>query len=342
MQWQQRRVAVALPSLSQCWQRKHLCVVVVVVRPSLSPLVGQRHQKRQPRQQRWLSRQYLRPEERGQHDLIARRNKKKQCHHCHSRCLRRDEDAALQYFCGAGNARVFALCCCCCHPVVFVSAHGRRNQQPTKPLREEEEDLMSWLTPAFLVLPKMKTIKNWKVYGLFSILSVFSSSHRIQHRSWRLFLIVWPTYFLGVVRNHVSLGSPNHNLHTRSYRGILCMYLWYSKKKGVNVSNPWHKNTVSGLVLCHHDSEMLAKSADIWLSGQHVANMLPTFPARALSKKKGLLLQKLRNNSPRMRICVSVKPQATIPHHRQILHYCTEQKWSTMLYKISMRIWKYS
>ncbi len=88
---------------------------------------------------------------------------------------------------------------------------------------------------------KRRQEKNWKIYRLFCIISVFSSSHRIQHCSWRLFFIMWPTYFLGVVRNHVSLGSPNLNPHTRSYRGILRMYLWYSKKKGVNVCNPQHK-----------------------------------------------------------------------------------------------------
>jgi hypothetical protein len=32
--------------------------------------------------------------------------------------------------------------------------------------------------------------------------------------------------------------------------------------------------------LCRHDREMSAKSADIWLSGQHVADILPTFPAK--------------------------------------------------------------
>jgi hypothetical protein len=118
------------------------------------------------------------------------KKKQKQCHHCRLRCLCCDDFAALHFFCSAGNTRVFALCCCCCHLVVFVSAHVRRNQQPTKPLREEEEDLMSWLTPAFLVLPKTQTRKNWKVYHLFCILSVFSSSHRIQNRSWQLFFIV--------------------------------------------------------------------------------------------------------------------------------------------------------
>ena len=72
----------------------------------------------------------------------------------------------------------------------------------------------------------------------------------------------------------------HHNPHTSSYRGILRMYLWYFKWKGVNVGNPWHKNTVSELDLCCHDREMLAKSANIWLSGQHVANMSATFSAK--------------------------------------------------------------
>jgi hypothetical protein len=58
------------------------------------------------------------------------------------------------------------------------------------------------------------------------------------------------------------------------------MYLWYSKKKGVNVGNPRHKNTVLESVLCCHDREMSAKSANVWLSGRHVADMLPTFPAK--------------------------------------------------------------
>jgi hypothetical protein len=58
------------------------------------------------------------------------------------------------------------------------------------------------------------------------------------------------------------------------------MYLWYSKKKGVNVGNPRHKNTVSESVLCRHDREMPDKCANIWLSGQHVTDMSPTFPAK--------------------------------------------------------------
>jgi hypothetical protein len=46
----------------------------------------------------------------------------------------------------------------------------------------------------------------------------------------------------------------------------------------------------------------------------------------AWSKRKGLSLHQPRNNFPRMRICISVKPQAKIPHQRQILHHSTEQK----------------
>ena len=139
-----------------------------------------------------------------------------------------------------------------------------------QPLHEEEEDLTSWLTPAFLAVPKRKT-RN-KLGSLLPILYPlsFSWSHKINTYKtisswWLLFFIVWPTYFL-------------------SYRGILHMYFWYSKKKGVNVDNPRHKNTVPGLVLCCHDREMLAKSANIWLSGWHVTNMLPTFPAKLMNE----------------------------------------------------------
>jgi hypothetical protein len=64
------------------------------------------------------------------------------------------------------------------------------------------------------------------------------------------------------------------------------MYLWYSKKKEVNFGNPRHKNTVLGSVLCRHDREMSAKSANIWLSGRHVADMLPTFPAKTIAQRQ--------------------------------------------------------
>ena len=52
------------------------------------------------------------------------------------------------------------------------------------------------------------------------------------------------------------------------------MYLGCFKKKGVNVGNPRHGNTVSGSVLCRHDKEMSAKSAEILVWGtcrRHVA-----------------------------------------------------------------------
>jgi hypothetical protein len=59
------------------------------------------------------------------------------------------------------------------------------------------------------------------------------------------------------------------------------MQLWYLKKIWVNVSNHRHKKSVSGSILCRHDRGMLAKYADIWLSGRHVADMSAPFPAKA-------------------------------------------------------------
>ena len=72
--------------------------------------------------------------------------------------------------------------------------------------------------------------------------SEFFSSSQFFHL---LTILATSIIFHRVVRNQVSLGYPNHSPHIRTYRGILRMYLWYSKKKGVNVSNPQHKNTVS-------------------------------------------------------------------------------------------------
>ncbi len=74
----------------------------------------------------------------------------------------------------------------------------------------------------------------------FFILSVFSSSH-LFFGKYYYFSSCDNLNFLGVVRNQVSLGYPNRNLHIRTYRGILRMYLWYSKKKGVNVGKFQHK-----------------------------------------------------------------------------------------------------
>ncbi len=170
---------------SRRWQRKRLLIVVVIVRPSLSPLVGRRHQQRQPRQWRWLPRQYPWPEERGQHDPIAWRNKNKN---------KNSATIAARVACavitrprcslcrGAGNARVFALRCCCCRPVVFLSTRRRGNQQPTKPWRKDEEDLTSWLTPDFLVLPKTKARKKLK-----SLPRVGSQSHLMSFREIEIF-----------------------------------------------------------------------------------------------------------------------------------------------------------
>ena len=51
-------------------------------------------------------------------------------------------------------------------------------------------------------------------------------------------------------------------------------------KKGINVGHPRHQNALSGSVLCRHDRAVLAKSANIWLSGRHVANMPAILPAK--------------------------------------------------------------
>ncbi len=39
---------------------------------------------------------------------------------------------------------------------------------------------------------------------------------------------------------------------------------------------------VSGSKLCRHDRGILAKCADIWLSGRHVADMSATFSAKSI------------------------------------------------------------
>ncbi len=91
---------------------------------------------------------------------------------------------------------------------------------------------------------------------------------------------MWQPYFLGIVRNQVSLGYPNRNPHIRTYRGILCMYLWYYRGKfGGCRQIPTQKN-VSGSKLCRRDRGILAKCADIWLSGRHVTDISATFSAK--------------------------------------------------------------
>ncbi len=57
------------------------------------------------------------------------------------------------------------------------------------------------------------------------------------------------------------------------------MYLWYLEKIWRKSANPDTK-IVSGTKLCWHDLAELAKSADFWLSGRHVADMSATFPAK--------------------------------------------------------------
>jgi hypothetical protein len=61
------------------------------------------------------------------------------------------------------------------------------------------------------------------------------------------------------------------------------MYLWYLEKIWRKSAIPDTKK-VSGTNLCRHDLAESAKSADFWLSGQHVADMSATFPIRTLEK----------------------------------------------------------
>ncbi len=51
------------------------------------------------------------------------------------------------------------------------------------------------------------------------------------------------------------------------------------RKFGESRQSPTHKK-VSGMNLFQHDLAESAKSADFWLSGQHVADMSATFPAK--------------------------------------------------------------
>jgi hypothetical protein len=66
------------------------------------------------------------------------------------------------------------------------------------------------------------------------------------------------------------------------------MYLWYYRGKfGGCRQIPTQKN-VLGSKLCRRDRGILAKCADIWLSGRHVANMSATFSAKVVTVKAEL------------------------------------------------------
>ncbi len=66
-----------------------------------------------------------------------------------------------------------------------------------------------------------------------------SSQQNTQHRT-----IVGDFFSSCHLLIFLALSETMYLLANRSYRGILCVYLWYSKKKGVNVGNPRHENTV--------------------------------------------------------------------------------------------------
>ena len=69
------------------------------------------------------------------------------------------------------------------------------------------------------------------------------------------------------------------NILTKSYRGIQVFSLRTIGKFGGCRQIPTHK-IVSGSKLCCHNGGIWAKCADIWLSWQHVADMLATFSAK--------------------------------------------------------------
>jgi hypothetical protein len=60
--------------------------------------------------------------------------------------------------------------------------HTHTHTQPTKPWCKEEEDFTSWLTPAFLVLPKTKTRQK-----LESLPRVWSQSHLMSFSEIEIF-----------------------------------------------------------------------------------------------------------------------------------------------------------
>ena len=65
------------------------------------------------------------------------------------------------------------------------------------------------------------------------------------------------------------------------------MYLWYLEKIWRKLAKPDTKK-VSGTNLCRHDLAESAKSADFWLSGRHVADMLATFPAKIRTRNNAI------------------------------------------------------
>ncbi len=70
------------------------------------------------------------------------------------------------------------------------------------------------------------------------------------------------------------------NISTKSYRGILCMYLWYYRGKFGGCRQIPTQEKVSGSKLCRRDRGIWEKCDDIWLLGRHVADMSATFSAK--------------------------------------------------------------
>jgi hypothetical protein len=91
------------------------------------------------------------------------------------------------------------------------------------------------------------------------------------------------TFFLGVARNNLSLGSPPITHVPDLTEGSSVCTSGTLRRKGEYWQSPTQKY-FAGIGLCCHDREMSAKSANIWLLGQHVANI----PSQAACERQFL------------------------------------------------------
>ena len=109
---------------------------------------------------------------------------------------------------------------------------------------------------------------------------VLSSSHNITTSYvGNYFSSCAKLYFFVLSETMYLSAPPTIPAYQVLQRNSQYLPLVLKKKKGVNVGHPRHKNVVSGSILCRQDRGMSAKCANIWLSGQHVADMLATMPA---------------------------------------------------------------
>jgi hypothetical protein len=137
--------------------------------------------------------------------------------------------------------------------------------------------------------------KKWEVYHLYCILSVFSSSHTVyfassqffhlltvQHRSWRLFFIVWRTYFLALSETMHLLPHPTISHIPDLTEEFSVCTSGTLRKMGWILAIPDTKILCQDQICVTRTGRCWPKvpSANIWLLLGHVAYMLVTFPAR--------------------------------------------------------------